>query len=146
MADDAIATQPGPRAVELLLVCLRCARKLDAVTEDGRTILRQALRARIAADNAPLRVVETSCLGLCPEGAITAALGRDLGGERPQFYTVAAGDDGAALYRHVRTRVANPDDVGVAACSTPAGAARPSDDGRPAAGGADQGAAPTASR
>jgi hypothetical protein len=107
MADEA-QPQPGPRAVELLLVCLRCARKLDAVTEDGRTILRQELRARIATDNTPLRVVETSCLGLCPDGAITAALGRDLGGERPQFYTVGAGDDGAALYRHLLARIAPP--------------------------------------
>jgi len=98
--------QPGPKEVELLLVCLRCARKLDAVTEDGRTILRQELRARIIADSIPLRVVETSCLGLCPEGAITAALGRDLGGARPQFYTVAAQDDGEALYRHLRRRIA----------------------------------------
>ena len=101
-----LRTQPGPKEVELLLVCLRCARKLDAVTEDGRTILRQDLRARIVADGMPLRVVETSCLGLCPEGAITAALGRDLGGARPQFYTVVAHDDGDALYRHLRTRIA----------------------------------------
>jgi hypothetical protein len=117
MADDAVAPehgalagpQPGPREVELLLVCLRCAHKHGALTEDGRTVLRQALRARIAADGTPLRVVETSCLGLCPEGAITAALGRDLGGARPQFYTVAPRDDGAAaFYRQLIARIAPP--------------------------------------
>src|SRR5262249_36543956 len=99
---------PGPRDIELLLVCLRCARKQGAMTEDGRTVLRQALRARIAADGAPLRVVETSCLGLCPEGAITAALGRDLGGIRPLFYTLRADDSAELLYRHVIGRIAPP--------------------------------------
>jgi hypothetical protein len=109
MADDASGPHDGPREIELLLVCLRCAHKQGAVTEDGRTVLRQALRARIAADGAKLRVVETSCLGLCPEGAITAALGRDLGGARPQFYTDAARDDGAeALYRELIARIAPP--------------------------------------
>jgi hypothetical protein len=100
-----LGPQPGPRDIELLLVCLRCARKHGALTEDGRTVLRQRLRERIAADGAPLRVVETSCLGLCPEGAITAALGRDLGGTRPQFYTVGADDGAEPLYRHVIARI-----------------------------------------
>ena len=104
----AVPAMPGPVAgraeARIVLVCLRCAQKVaGGIADDGRTSLRAWLRARLAADGRPkaLRVVETSCLGLCPKDAVTVALPRDLAGTMPSFYTLTHPEEREALYTHV---------------------------------------------
>lgn len=62
---------------EAVLVCGKCARKLKGrgFGPKGRRSLRQALKRELKAAGRPgkVRLVETSCLGLCPKGAQAAA-------------------------------------------------------------------------
>lgn len=70
---------------EVILVCAKCSGE--------PSVVRKALKkiAKKLGDGQALRVVETSCLGLCPRRGVTVALGRDLAGERPRLHVVRHG-------------------------------------------------------
>jgi hypothetical protein len=98
------ATGPTPAKWEtdVLFVCLRCSGKLPGgLAPDGRTILRQWFKERLGSvgRGKTLRVVETSCLGLCPEGRIAVAIGRELAAEPPILRSVATEAEREAIYR-----------------------------------------------
>jgi hypothetical protein len=101
---DLSATGPTPASWEtdVLFVCLRCSGKLPGgLAEDGRTTLRQWVRDKMTAEGRrkALRVVETSCLGLCPEGRIAVAIGRELAAEPAIIRSVETEGDREAIYR-----------------------------------------------
>jgi hypothetical protein len=100
-SDDA-APAPASWQTDVLLVCQRCSAKLpDGLAPDGRTMLRQWFRERLGAVGLgkALRVVETSCLGLCPERRVAVAIGRELAGEPALIRSVATEADREAVYR-----------------------------------------------
>lgn len=87
---------------EAVLVCGKCARKLDGgFGRKGRHGLRAELkRAWKAAGRAgKLRVVETPCLGLCPKGRQVVATGPSLAAGR--LWVVEPGEDAAAVLRRL---------------------------------------------
>ena len=101
-AADATVPTPAKWGTDVLLVCQRCAGKLaDGIGADGRTTLRQWFKERLGSvgRQKALRVVETSCLGLCPEGRITVAIGRELAAEPPLLRSVATEADKETIYR-----------------------------------------------
>jgi len=103
-APSADATDPTPAKWEtdVLFVCLRCSGKLpDGIGPDGRTTLRQWFKERLGSvgRQKALRVVETSCLGLCPDGRIAVAIGRELSGDLPMIRSVATEADRETVYR-----------------------------------------------
>jgi hypothetical protein len=103
-AAGAVRTGPTPAKWEtdVLLVCQRCSAKLPGgLAADGRTTLRQWFRERLGSvgRGKALRVVETSCLGLCPDGRIAVAIGRELAAEPAVIRSVASEADREALYR-----------------------------------------------
>jgi len=59
----------------ILLLCGKCARKLDGgYGADGEETLRAALRAALkkAGRHKEVRIIETRCMGVCPKGAVAA--------------------------------------------------------------------------
>jgi hypothetical protein len=97
-------TEPTPAKWEtdVLFVCLRCSGKLPGgLAPDGRTTLRQWFKDRLGSvgRSKALRVVETSCLGLCPEERVAVAIGRELAGEPPLIRSVATEAEREAVYR-----------------------------------------------
>lgn len=98
------ATEPTPAKWEtdVLFVCQRCSSKLPGgLAADGRTSLRQWFKQRLGSvgRQKALRVVETSCLGLCPDGRIAVAIGRELSAEPPVIRSVATEADREVVYR-----------------------------------------------
>ena len=98
------ATDPAPAKWEtdVLFVCQRCSAKLpDGLAPDGRTMLRQWFKERLGSvgRGKALRVVETSCLGLCPERRIAVAIGREQAAEPAIIRSVATEADREAVYR-----------------------------------------------
>jgi predicted metal-binding protein len=81
---------------ELLLICRKCARKLDGGFGPKRKqtlgrLLKDALRA--GGRRGELRVIETACLGLCPNNAVTL-----LRANRPgRLLAIPAGSDATAV-------------------------------------------------
>ena len=70
----ATVSRPTPWKT-ILLLCGKCARKLDGGyghkrKETLRSVLRAALRE--AGHGREVRIVETRCLGICPKKAVTA--------------------------------------------------------------------------
>ncbi|MDB5359964.1 MAG: hypothetical protein JWO51_1261 [Rhodospirillales bacterium] len=97
-------TGPTPAKWEsdVVFVCLRCSTKLpDGIDPDGRTTLRRWFKERLGSvgRGKALRVVETSCLGLCPEGRIAVAIGRELSADPAIVRSVATEADREAVYR-----------------------------------------------
>ena len=97
-------TDPTPAKWEMdvLFVCQRCSAKLpDGIAADGRTTLRQWVKERLGSvgRGKALRVVETSCLGLCPDGRIAVAIGRELSADPAVIRSVATEADREAVYR-----------------------------------------------
>jgi predicted metal-binding protein len=94
--DDALS-RPTPWR-EVVLVCRKCGKKQKGgFGEKGRetlkTHLRQALRA--AGRRRDVRVIETSCLGICPKHGVTA-----LNASRPQtIHVIPAGTEANAAMR-----------------------------------------------
>jgi hypothetical protein len=73
MSGKAISRPTPWRTVVIL--CRKCGKKLDGGfgrkrKESLRTVLRETLRA--AGRRRDVRICETSCLGLCPKGGVTA--------------------------------------------------------------------------
>ena len=64
-----------------VLVCGKCSKKIDGgFGKKGRTPLAKVLRKILGLKKgrtAPLGVVETRCLGVCPRGAVALIDGRD---------------------------------------------------------------------
>jgi predicted metal-binding protein len=83
---------------EVVLVCRKCGKKLKGGFGKKRrdtlkTHLRQALRE--AGRRRDVRVIETSCLGVCPKQGVTA-----LNATRPQtIHVIPAGTGGEAAMR-----------------------------------------------
>ncbi len=81
---------------EVVLVCAKCAAKAGRGRK-GKTELRaeikQALKRRGLGKS--VRVLETGCMDLCPEGGQTVATGRQLGQGR--LCVVGAQTDGEAV-------------------------------------------------
>ena len=101
-AADATDPTPVKWETDVLFVCLRCSAKLPGgVGPDGRTTLRQWFKERLGSvgRRQALRVVETSCLGLCPEGRIAVAIGRELSADPAIVRSVATEADREAVYR-----------------------------------------------
>ena len=99
--DDTDPT-PAKWETDVLFVCLRCSSKLpDGIGPDGRTTLRQWFKERLGSvgRQKALRVVETSCLGLCPEGRIAVAIGREFSAEPAIIRSVANEADRETVYR-----------------------------------------------
>ena len=99
---DATDPTPAKWETDVLFVCLRCSGKLpDGIGPDGRTTLRQWFKERLGSvgRQKALRVVETSCLGLCPDGRIAVAIGRELSGDLPMIRSVATEADRETVYR-----------------------------------------------
>ena len=93
---------PAQWETDVLFVCQRCSAKLpDGLAPDGRTMLRQWFKERLGSvgRGKALRVVETSCLGLCPERRIAVAIGRELADEPAIIRSVATEADREAVYR-----------------------------------------------
>lgn len=71
---DAIPAEPAPWR-DLVLVCRKCSAKLDGrhFGPDRDMTLREALKAHIRQHGLKgvVRAVETDCLDLCPEGAVS---------------------------------------------------------------------------
>ena len=80
-----------------LLVCGKCSRKIDGGFGDKRrTPLAKALRKWLGLGKgrkARLGIVETRCLGICPEGAVCVVDTRRPGA----WQLVEAGEDLAAV-------------------------------------------------
>lgn len=92
MKDAGKAVRPAKtKWREVVLVCGKCS---------GSSAVRKGLKkaAKKLGDGKALRIVETSCMGLCPKRAVTVGRGRDLGGERPRLHVVR---DGAKM-KHLR--------------------------------------------
>jgi hypothetical protein len=97
-------TEPTPAKWEtdVLFVCQRCSSKLPGgIAADGRTTLRQWFKERLGSvgRGKALRVVETSCLGLCPDGRIAVAIGRELSAEPAMLRSVETEADRETIYR-----------------------------------------------
>lgn len=92
---------------EALLVCGKCARKLDGgFGGKGRKPLRSELKRAWKAAGRPgkLRVVETRCLGLCPKRRQVVATGVALAAGR--LWVVEPGEAAADVLARVLPPVA----------------------------------------
>lgn len=91
-----------------VLVCRKCARKLDGegFGPDGDRSLRTALKraAKSGAWGRKVRVVETACLDLCPKRRQVAAAADGLG--RGRLLVIAPGADAAAVLDALLPRAA----------------------------------------
>jgi predicted metal-binding protein len=87
--------EPAPWS-DVVAICAKCAAKLGR-GHKGKTELRgeikQALKKRGLAED--IRVVETTCLDLCPKGGQTVATGRQLA--KGRLTVVGPDADGEAV-------------------------------------------------
>jgi predicted metal-binding protein len=91
--------EPAPFE-EVLLICSKCAAKLGRGHKgkaELRGELKQALKKRGLAKS--MRVVETTCLDLCPKNGQTIALGRDLAAGR--LWVFGPDADGEAVAKRL---------------------------------------------
>ncbi len=113
MDDSAPRTAPDFAAGRLarapfrqaLLVCGKCARKLDGgFGRGGARPLRKELKRAWKASARPgkLRVVETRCLGLCPKRLQVVATGASLAAGR--LWVVEPGEDAGAVLERIAPR------------------------------------------
>ena len=87
---------------EALLVCGKCARKLDGGfgRKGARPLGKELKRAwKAAGRSGKLRVVETRCLGLCPRRRQAVATAASLAAGR--LWVVSPGEDAAAVLARV---------------------------------------------
>jgi predicted metal-binding protein len=95
---------------DVLIVCRKCGKKLKGGFGEKRkdtlkSQLRQALRD--AGRRRDMRVIETSCLGVCPKQAVTA-----LNASHPgTIHIIPAGTDGAAAMRTLLGGLSNADGI-----------------------------------
>ncbi len=78
----------------VVIVCRKCGKKLDGGfghkrKESLRALLRQTLRE--AGRRRDVRICETTCLGICPKGGVTALNATNPG----TIHVIQAGTDGA---------------------------------------------------
>ncbi len=90
-------TEPAPWS-EVVLVCAKCAAKLGR-GHRGKTELRGEIKQALKHHGLgkTVRVVEVSCLDLCPKGGQTVATARQLAAGR--LTVVGPQADGAAVVR-----------------------------------------------
>jgi hypothetical protein len=90
-------SRPTPWRV-VVVVCRKCGKKLDGGfgrkrKDSLRTLLRETLRS--GDRRRDVRICETSCLGVCPKGGVTA-----LNATRPgTIHVIPAGSEGAEAMR-----------------------------------------------
>ena len=91
-----LRAEPAPFR-DALLICHECAAKRpEGANAKGRTRLRNDLRKRLKAAGMKkqLRVLEVSCMDLCPKhGGISLARGRDLADREPALFVLADSGD-----------------------------------------------------
>jgi predicted metal-binding protein len=96
VAEKAVSRPTSWQAV--VVVCRKCGKKLSGGfgrkhKESLKTLLRQTLRD--CGWRRDVRICETSCLGICPKGGVTA-----LNATRPgTIHVIPAGSDGAEAMR-----------------------------------------------
>jgi predicted metal-binding protein len=96
---DDMLSRPTPWR-EVVLVCRKCSKKQkggfgEKRRETLKAHLRQALRA--VGRRRDVRIIETSCLGICPKHGVTA-----LNASRPQtIHVIPAGTDADAAMRRL---------------------------------------------
>jgi predicted metal-binding protein len=94
---DEVLSRPTPWR-EVVLVCRKCGKKQkggfgEKRRETLKSHLRQALRA--VGRRRDVRVIETSCMGICPKHGVTA-----LNASRPQtIHVIPAGTEADAAIR-----------------------------------------------
>ena len=75
MAPYGVKPKVGARWERIILVCGKCSKRLNGgFGEKRRTPLAKALRKFLGVKKwrkAPIGIVETKCLGVCPGGAVT---------------------------------------------------------------------------
>jgi len=96
VAEKAVSRPTPWRTV--VVVCRKCGKKLSGGfgrkrKESLKTLLRQTLRD--SGRRRDIRICETSCLGVCPKGGVTALNATQPG----TIHVIAAGADGAAAMR-----------------------------------------------
>ncbi|HEX2939534.1 MAG TPA: hypothetical protein VHO91_00705, partial [Rhodopila sp.] len=110
-AKDLPSSRPTPWK-QVLVVCRKCGKKLHggfgAKGKDSlKSVLRQGLRD--SGRRREVRVFETSCMGICPKGGVTA-----LNASRPgTIHVIAAGTEAAAALDTLFGDDAVPDGRGV---------------------------------
>jgi len=89
--------EPAPWS-EVVLVCAKCAAKLDRGRK-GKTELRGEIRHALKRRGLgkTVRVIETSCLDLCPKDGQTVATGRQVAAGRLSAF--GANADGEAVVK-----------------------------------------------
>lgn len=78
-AADGPETQAAPW-VDVVALCMKCASKRDALDHKGRPILRSVFKDAFKELGVKkrVRVVESTCFGLCPKHGQTVAVGSEL--------------------------------------------------------------------
>jgi hypothetical protein len=79
--EQGLRTYRGPWKGQILLACRKCQKKLkqdgkkNGIAKLGKAIKKRAKRHE---DSADLRLVQVSCLKLCPKGAVTVCTQQQL--------------------------------------------------------------------
>jgi hypothetical protein len=97
--NDVALSRPTPWR-EVLILCRKCGKKLDGGfgtkrKESLKDVLRQALRD--SGRRRQVRIMETSCLGICPKRGVTT-----LNASHPgTIHVIPRGSDGAEAMRRL---------------------------------------------
>lgn len=86
---------------KILLLCEKCGKKSLVQNQNGAQFLKEKIKAEVKAKNVAqkLRPVLSSCLGVCPENKITAAL-MSTQGDASHFYLLDV-DDPEVLFKEI---------------------------------------------
>ena len=79
---DGLRSYRAPWQGQIVLVCRKCQKKLKhADKKNGLAKLRKELKKRTRRNEEalPLRVIEVSCLKMCPKGGVTVCTQQQLG-------------------------------------------------------------------
>ncbi len=104
---SALRAYPAPWKGQLVLACRKCQKKLRARDGSGSVAkLKKALKscAKHDQDSIRIRLVEVSCLKLCPKGAVAVCTQSQLGAGTCSM--VRSGDDVEALYTQCKAEAA----------------------------------------
>ena len=77
---NGLRSYPGPWEGQIILACRKCQKKLKhGGKKNGIAKLNKELKKRGNQEGVQLRVIEVSCLKMCPEGGVTVCTQRQLG-------------------------------------------------------------------
>lgn len=96
----------APDWSDVLFICAECMRRGD---DDELSSLRKWLKRELKSRGLKkrLRVVECSCLDLCPKRGVVLALGSELAADRKKLRVHRSGDDPQALIDWLRSAQAD---------------------------------------